>query len=76
MLGLSGVNEPADVCAAMTDAPCGGDIAGTWFLRDFCRPGAADQDQECEGSGEDEPASEGAARQPHLQPPLRWDGRV
>lgn len=65
VLGLSGVNEPEDVCAAVTDAACGGDITGTWFLTDFCRPGAgagaAGQDQECEGPGEDEPACEGDA---------------
>ena len=60
-LGLKGLNEPGGVCATVADAPCGGDIMGTWELVDFCTPEPAGDHQPCEGPGEDEPACAGDA---------------
>ena len=60
-LGLSGVNTPAGVCATVADAPCGGDLSGTWQLADFCTPEPAGSDQTCEGPGENEAACAGDA---------------
>lgn len=60
-LGLSGANEPGGVCATVADAPCGGDVAGSWQLADFCTPEPAGNDRPCEGPGENEAECAGEA---------------